>query len=224
MGRVVQLRAVPERTGFPLLDEILEKWEERGVISHEQAMMISARAQKDAFHLAVRWDEETVRAIKDLITRVLNNGGLSPDGIGDGLSESDFAELARGVCDRFDSGWYADLVYRNNVHSAQMEGRRQEMFSPEWAQAAPYWQFVAIHDSRNDDEEKCPDMICRKLDGAVFRKSDTMAMKFWPALHHACRCSVLEIGESRLKRKGLSVRTAAEFAALEPQDGFGYGG
>ena len=172
-------------TGFPLLDEILAKWVERKIITDDEARGISAQAQKESFHLARVWDEQAVKSIKDLIGRVLNNGGLNESGIGPGLTEREFAELALDVSGRFgEGGWYADLVYRNNVHSARMEGMRQEMFSPEWAAAAPYWQFFAAHDNRNDSDEKCPDMICRKLDKVVFRKSDSTAMKFWPALHH----------------------------------------
>lgn len=205
-------------TGFPLLDDVIQKWESRGIITHEQAKYISARAQKEAFHLVGEWSDEAVKSIKDLVQRTFDNGGIGEAG----LSDKEFDELARGVSSRFEDGWYRDLVIRNNVHSAQMEGRREEMFSKEWATAAPFWQFRCVHDTRNDDDEKCPNMICRTLDGAVFAKSDGGAMKFWPALHHACRCLVVELDRAGMKRLGLTVSTLADFPGLEPQEGFGY--
>lgn len=99
-------------------------------------------------------------------------------------------------------------------HFAHMQRFWKESFCTEWALAAPYWQFIAIRDSRSEDGHRCPGRACLALDGVVFRKDDASAMRFWPQLHTGCRCDVMEVGSSRLARLGLRVSAGTDFDAL----------
>jgi len=76
---------------------------------------------------------------------------------------------------------------------------------------AGFWMFDAVKDYQNDTNEKCPELVCRRLDGKVFRKTDLAARKLFPPLHDGCRCTAIEFDEVDLKRMGLRSENGQAF-------------
>ena len=171
---------------FPLLDRILALWAKRGLISPEQATRLADAMRGQVFSLAEQWNEKVLEKVRSLLGKAMEEG----------WSTKEFRDAAAEVVTRFTDGTYAELVYRTNVANARAAGRYEEMFSPEYAEEAPYWEFRAVIDSRNDDADECPDKRCRWLDGKTFRKDDAAAQHFLPPLHFQCRCMSVERTEA----------------------------
>jgi hypothetical protein len=71
--------------------------------------------------------------------------------------------------------------------------------------------FDAVKDYQNDTNEKCPGLVCRRLDGRVFRKTDLAARRLFAPLHDGCRCSAIEFDDVDLGRQGLRPEDGKDF-------------
>lgn len=72
-------------------------------------------------------------------------------------------------------------IYLTNMQSAYMAGRYAEMTDS--ADTHPYWQYVAINDSRTRESH-------RLLHGRVYRADDPVWDTLYPPLDFRCRCRV----------------------------------
>lgn len=192
---------------FPLLDKTLALWTKRGLITPEQAKTLADEMRGQVFSLAGEWREKVLEKIKGLLGKAMEEGWTAKE----------FKDAAAEVVTRFTSGNYAELVFRTNVSNARAAGRYEEMFSPEYAEEAPFWEFRAITDMRNDQPDECPDMRCRWLNGKTFRKDDVAARQFLPPLHFQCRCMSVERTEDSVRGAAIS----AESVPFSPVAGFG---
>jgi hypothetical protein len=87
---------------------------------------------------------------------------------------------------------YADLVFGMNVGNAARGGQYAEIFGSLGADY-PAWRYYAIRDDRNDQEDECPHIVCRTLDGTVFNKTNPVGWRLLPPNHFQCRCYVGEV-------------------------------
>ncbi len=174
---------------FPLLDRTIALWLKRGLITPEQAASIADVLRGQVFSLADEWREKVLAKVQEVIGKAMEEG----------WSVKEFKDAASKVVSRFTDGNYAEVVFRTNVANARAAGRYEEMFSPEYADVAPFWEFRAITDARNDEEDECPDKRCRWLNGKTFRKDDAAAQGFLPPLHFQCRCMSVERTEDSVR-------------------------
>ena len=83
-------------------------------------------------------------------------------------------------------------IYLTNMQSAYMAGRYAEMMDS--VDTHPYWQYVAINDSRTRDSH-------RRMHGRVYAATDPVWNTMYPPLDFRCRCRVRPLsraaGESR---------------------------
>lgn len=93
-----------------------------------------------------------------------------------------------------------NTIYRTNMQSAYMAGRYQQMVSQ--ARLRPYWQYVAVLDSRTRPAH-------RAMNGRVFRFDDPGWRSFYPPCGFNCRCRVRNYNQREVERKGLSVESTA---------------
>jgi SPP1 gp7 family putative phage head morphogenesis protein len=161
--------------------------------------------------LAGTWDKRALTSVQALVEKA----------IAEGWGVQRFREAAAEVVTRFSSGSYADLVYRVSTSQAEAAGRYSRFFSPERIDAIPCWRFVAVRDSRNDDDDECPDMICRKLHGKVFAKADATARNLLPPLHFNCRCFAVQVTDGERKRRKLTVSIGSRMG-VRPPEGWDY--
>ena len=79
-------------------------------------------------------------------------------------------------------------IYLTNMQSAYMAGRYAEMM--ESIDTHPYWEYVAINDSRTRASH-------RLLHGKVYAATDPVWNTLYPPLDYRCRCRVKPLSESR---------------------------
>ncbi len=83
-------------------------------------------------------------------------------------------------------------IYQTNMQTAYMAGRYQTMM--ENAADRPFWQYVAVMDSRTRPSH-------RSLNGRVFRYDDPFWQSFYPPNGFNCRCRVRSLdGETMQSR------------------------
>ncbi|POA25660.1 MULTISPECIES: phage head morphogenesis protein [unclassified Pseudomonas] len=91
-------------------------------------------------------------------------------------------------------------IYQTNLQSAYMAGRKAEM--EQTTETHPYWMYVAILDGKTRPSH-------RALHGQVFRHDDPIWSAIFPPNGFNCRCRVVALTESAVKRRGLSVVSSA---------------
>jgi SPP1 gp7 family putative phage head morphogenesis protein len=90
-------------------------------------------------------------------------------------------------------------IYRTNMQTSMMHGRYLDFL--EGVEERPYWQYVAILDSRTRP-------MHRRLDGRVFRYDDPFWRSYAPPMGFNCRCRVRALSERDIARRGLQVESS----------------
>ncbi|MBI5634868.1 MAG: phage head morphogenesis protein [Nitrospirae bacterium] len=140
-------------------------------------------------------------------------------GLTDGISFNDFK---KALIEKVSAAWGAaaasrlDTIFRTNIQSAYQAGhyKRQR----EVASAMPYWQYVAVMDSRTRPGHAA-------MNGKVFRYDSEFWKKNYPPNGFNCRCTVVALTEGQIKKLGLPVQTTAQDIAdpgfaVSPEDGW----
>lgn len=91
-------------------------------------------------------------------------------------------------------------IYQTNMQSAYMAGRYDAMV--EGAKERPYWQWVAVLDSRTRPSH-------RAMNGRVLRYDDQGWGSMWPPCGYNCRCRVRALSQRDVQRKRLTVESTA---------------
>lgn len=89
-----------------------------------------------------------------------------------------------------------ETVFRTNVQSAYMAGRYKGMV--EASDSHPFWQYVAILDSRTRPRH-------RILGGRVFRWDDPVWKVIYPPNGYNCRCRVRPLSAADVEREGVAL-------------------
>lgn len=88
------------------------------------------------------------------------------------------------------------LIYEQNTQTAFMAGRYKEMMDA--VDTHPYWQYVAVLDSRTRPAH-------RALNGRVFRYDDPVWAVAFPPNGWRCRCRTRPLSAARVKRESLAI-------------------
>lgn len=90
-------------------------------------------------------------------------------------------------------------IFQTNMQSAYMAGRYGQMI--EQAEERPYWQYVAILDSKTRPAH-------RALNGKVFRYDDAAWGAFYPPNGFICRCRVRNFTKLEIDRRQIPVSSS----------------
>lgn len=101
------------------------------------------------------------------------------------------------------------LIYDVNTRAAYNAGRYAQMMNT--ADAFPYWQYVAVMDSRTRPAHAALNLM-------VFRFDDPFWKTHYPPNGWRCRCRVRALSAARLKALGLKVSYGASFIQTKTVD------
>lgn len=90
-------------------------------------------------------------------------------------------------------------IFRTNTQSALMAGRYQQLM--EDVEIAPYWQYVAVMDSKTRPSHAA-------MHGRIFRYDDPIWNTHFPPCDFNCRCGVRALRLRDLERRGLQPETS----------------
>lgn len=93
------------------------------------------------------------------------------------------------------------LIYQQNLQTAYMAGRYQAMREGAWA--TPYWQYVAVMDSRTRPAHSA-------LNGRVWRHDDPIWNTLYPPNGWNCRCRISPMSKKSVERKGLQAEDSSD--------------
>lgn len=102
--------------------------------------------------------------------------------------------------------WRLETIYRTNMQSAYMAGRRHEMLQA--VNTHPYWRYVAIMDSLTRPNHKA-------LNGRVMRYDDVAWQTIFPPCGYRCRCRVSPMTEGAVRRGGYTVQSSEGYIKTE---------
>ena len=91
-----------------------------------------------------------------------------------------------------------ETIFRTNIQTAYSVGRYKEMQVVKATR--PYWQYSAVNDSRTRPTHAA-------LHGKVFPADHPFWDKWYPPNGYNCRCSVITLSESEIKRDKLKVES-----------------
>ena len=94
--------------------------------------------------------------------------------------------------------WRLENIYRTNMQTAYQAGRYREMM--ENVKNRPYWQYVAVMDSRTRPAHAA-------LNGKVFRFDDVFWKTHYPPSGYMCRCRVRALSGADINERRLEVDT-----------------
>ncbi len=96
--------------------------------------------------------------------------------------------------------WRLRTIYQTNLQSAFMAGRYARMQAA--TESHPYWQYVAVMDSRTRPAHAA-------LNGRTFRHDDAIwSAGFFPPLGYNCRCRARPMSEVAVKREGIALSSS----------------
>ncbi len=166
-----------------------------------------------AFTVANVTKLDVLQEIQDSLAKALKNGqtlqqwkdGLIPELQRKGWWKRDATtqELqaagrvdAQGVIAKGLNPYRLKTIFQTNMQSAYMAGRYEQMV--EQAEERPYWQYVAILDSKTRPAH-------RALNGKVFRYDDAGWGAFYPPNGFNCRCRVRNFTLAEIERRQIPV-------------------
>lgn len=91
-------------------------------------------------------------------------------------------------------------IFRTNMQSALMAGKYQQLMDD--VAIAPYWQYVAIMDSRTRPSHAA-------ANGRIFRHDDPFWSSHFPPCDFECRCGVRSLRQRDIERRDLVVSDSA---------------
>lgn len=87
-------------------------------------------------------------------------------------------------------------IYQTNLQTAYMAGRYKQMMQS--TDSHPYWQYVAVLDSRTRPAH-------RAMNGRVFRYDDALWSTSYPPNGFNCRCRVSALSAAEVEGEGITV-------------------
>lgn len=209
---------------FPLIEKAAESLHERGILSRGEFDAASETARLRSFTVAGEHTVATIDQIREALADVTREG-------------ASLQEFRAALEDRLGASpigsAHLETVYRTNIQAAFRDGRETLASNPIVSEVFPYQEYIPIHDSRVEPEDKALGSL--GIDGTgVYRREDPFWDQWTPPIHFNCRCGTNLLTIEAAARRG--VREAQEWLEtgqrpplvsrlphipFQPQPGFG---
>ena len=170
-------------------DAAIEFWKQRAKLTDEEAKALGEEAKYRAFYVTGLAQHDLVQMVSDGIEEALKNGETL----------NDFKKRILGAIQS--QGWHGSRVeniFRTNVQTAYAAGRYTKMQAVK--KIRPYWQYIAIMDSRVRPSHAV-------MNGKVYPADHAFWNSNYPPNGFRCRCGVRSLSARQVKDMGLKVET-----------------
>ena len=175
-------------------DEAREFWKGKVVLSPEQFTALERAARVRAFTVSGIAKLDSLQDVFEAIGRAIEEG----------TTVSEFKKDIKDLIERKGwtgkRAWRIENIFRTNVQTSYQVGRYRQMTMPELLKRRPYWKYDAINDSQTRPTHLA-------MDGKVFPADSPIWDTWYPPNGYQCRCGVLSMSASDLRRQGLKVET-----------------
>ncbi len=190
-------------------EKAIEYFKSKGLVLTWDWNDLWQEAHSKAFTIAKVMRMDILQDIKGKLDKALENGttlqdfrkNLEPTLKAKGWWGYKFVSKEDGTLERVLEGspWRLKTIFQTNMQNALSAGKYKEQM--ELKDERPYWQYVAVMDSRTRPAH-------RLLNGKVFRYDDPFWETHYPPLGFNCRCRVRALSEDEVKARGLKIESA----------------
>lgn len=184
---------------FPMIERAAQVLAKKKIVSKEEFEALSAGARANAFTVAGANSDATIEKIRDTLVDLVREGPTLRD-----FKERLAADLETSAI----GPGHAELIYRNTVQTAYMNGHDDMAANPVVRTVFPYQEYLCIHDGRCRPEHRALERLGLS-GGNVYRVDDPFWDLFTPPWDFNCRCGVNLMTREAAARKG--VAEAAEW-------------
>jgi SPP1 gp7 family putative phage head morphogenesis protein len=171
-------------------DEAIKSFRDRTVLTPDKYNQLTAEAKAKAFTVAGGTRMDVLTDIHSAIDRAVAGG-------------TTFSEFKKSMKETMAKrGWEGlspyrlDTIFRTNIQAAYQAGHYQRQM--EVADSHPYWQYVAVMDSRTRPAHAV-------MNGRTLRHDDPFWSTSYPPNGFNCRCTVRALTKGEISREKLSV-------------------
>jgi SPP1 gp7 family putative phage head morphogenesis protein len=171
--------------------ELVDDFLARGAITREVWDRLADAEKRHAFTVARQSSASLIRRLQLVVAR----------GIAEGEGSKVVSRWLRALAPDLAKA-HAETVYRNAVQGAYAKGRGEHMTQPHVVAARPFWQTLAVRDSRTRKTHQ-------GVNGWVMRAGDSGWQATYPPYGHRCRCRVVARSARWVESNGPTIHSGA---------------
>lgn len=192
---------------FPIIEAAANNLADRRIMVREDFDRLIEGARRAAFTVARVSNLDAIEKIQMALAEDVRTGGT-------------LAEFEKRVEDALGGSAlhpsHIENVYRTNVGTAAAEGLQRTLEHPLVAEAFPYLQYHAVHDSRARAEHRQMEKL--GIGGTnIYRRDDPIWQLFFPPWDYQCRCAVVPLSIADAARLGIQEAKQWHQTGLAPE-------
>lgn len=175
-------------------DEAVQFFADKVTLTPREFYRLSDHYRSLAFTVSNYTKAQVLKKFRDEVLRAIEDG-TTMETFRQNMSEFLVRNGYKGL-----TPFQADNIFRTNVQTAYQVGHYERMTNPETLRLRPYWQYVAVQDSRTRPAHLA-------MDGKVFPADSPVWDTWYPPNGYRCRCTVVTLSKRQVEQRGLRVET-----------------
>jgi len=192
---------IPELTPLPM-EEALDFWRDKTKLGPAEFRRLTAAAKVKAFAVTGIAKGAELDTVYNALFKAMEKGTTFEQF----KAECGDIFTRRGWTGK--RAWRVDSIFRTNIQTAYNVGRYTQL--AEMTDTFPFWKYSAVNDSRTRPTHLA-------MNGKVFPANHPFWDQWYPPNGFRCRCSVIPLTASQVKKRGLKVESDVP-EMIEPID------